>query len=564
MFLPPTRVGVKVIGMSINEAEKIHYFTSVEGITLPVQFTYPFHYTPHPLTEQAALEVQQYLRTRTDWAEELNAGKMFGVLIIRTPQGRIGYLSAFSGNLAGSNNHSFFVPPVYDLLRPDGFFKQEEAVISGLNHRIKELEESGTYRLLRLAQADIARLMEERLSAARQTLKEAKARREERRKEGIGAEEAAALIRKSQFQKAEYKRLERQLKAELAEQVRKTNEFEEQIHQLKQERKSRSAALQQKLFGKFRMLNARGEIKDLCELFRDTPQGIPPAGAGECALPKLLQYAYLHALQPLAMGEFWWGMSPKNELRRQGAFYPSCTGKCRPILRHMLVGLDVERNPLEEDIHRDTALDIVYEDDYLVVVDKPAGMLSVPGKNNLDSVSRRLHHLYLSATGTLVVHRLDMATSGLLLAAKTIEVQRQLQALFETRAVKKRYTALLQGEPSRSEGCISLPLIPDLSDRPRQKVDYDHGKPALTRYQVIGRIGKNTLVSFYPETGRTHQLRVHAAHPQGLNCPIVGDALYGTVKAGRMYLHAAELAFTHPVSGKEIRIVREADFLPKR
>lgn len=545
--------------MQFNETEKIHYFTSVEGITLPALFTYPFHYTPHPLTEKAALEVQQYLRTRTDWADELNAGKMFGVLIVRTSQGRIGYLAAFSGNLAGSNNHAFFVPPVYDLLRPDGFFKQEEAVISRLNHRIKELEESDSYHLLRLKQADSARLIEERLSAARQALKEAKKQREERRKKGIDEEEEAALIRESQFQKAEYKRLERLLKAELAEQVRQTEAFEMQIHQLKQDRKSRSAALQQKLFGKFRMLNARGEAKDLCELFRDTPQGIPPAGAGECALPKLLQYAYLHSLQPLAMGEFWWGMSPKNELRRQGAFYPSCTSKCRPILRHMLVGLEVENNPLEEDIHRDTELTIVYEDDYLVVVDKPAGMLSVPGKNDLDSVSRRLRRLYPSATGTLVVHRLDMATSGLLLAAKNLEVQRQLQALFETRAVKKRYTALLEGEPLRNEGIISLPLIPDLSDRPRQRVDYEHGKPAVTRYQVIGWRGQNALVSFYPETGRTHQLRVHAAHPEGLNCPIVGDMLYGT-KADRMYLHAAELVFIHPVSGKEIRIVREADF----
>lgn len=546
--------------MQTDEEEKIHYLSlQADDTVLPAQFTCPFHYTPHPLTERAAAEVQHYLESRTDWKEELHRGKMFGVLIVRTKEGRTGYLAAFSGNLAGSNRHAFFVPPVYDLLRPDGFFRAEEEQISAINRQIKELEVSDDYRILKTGEAECRKQAEMRLNEARLNLKKARAEREERRKAGVSEAENALLIRESQFQKAEYKRLEKTLKETVSAEANKVSAYEEQIIRLRQERKTRSAALQLKLFGQFRMLNARGEVKDLCELFRDTPQKLPPAGAGECALPKLLQYAYMHSLRPLAMGEFWWGMSPKDEVRHHGHFYPSCQGKCAPILRHMLIGLDVEKNPLEEDVHRNTPLEVLYEDEHLLVVNKPAGMLSVPGKNDLDSVSQRLHRLYPEATGPMIVHRLDMATSGLLLAAKTREAYRQLQAQFETRAVKKRYTALLRGELEHHGGTVSLPLGPNLMDRPRQMVDYSRGKSAITRYEKIAVKDGNTLVSFFPLTGRTHQLRVHAAHPQGLNHPIVGDELYGK-KADRMYLHAAELTFSHPITGKEIQVSCEADF----
>lgn len=538
----------------------IHPFIhTTDGIPLPSAFTYPFHYTPHPLTRLAAEEVQAYLKTRSDWQKELQEGKMFGVLIIRTPELKLGYLAAFSGNLAGSNHHAFFVPPVYDLLQPDGFFRIEEAEISAINHRITEALQSDTYihlkELLESCREEVIR----QLQAAKEELKRAKQERESARSQGVTPEEETRMIRESQFQKAEYKRLERKLKEELDNKQTALDTYESTIQAWKQERKQRSAALQQRLFEQFRMLNARGETKDLCELFWDTPQGTPPAGTGECALPKLLQFAYRHRLEPLAMGEFWWGQSPKNEIRRQGEFYPSCTGKCAPILKHMLVGLSVEKNPLEEDLHRETPLPILYEDEWLVVVCKPAGMLSVPGKNGLDSVSERLHRLYPEATGPLIVHRLDMATSGLLLAAKTKEIHQHLQAQFETRSIKKRYTAILEGIPSKEEGEICLPLCPNLLNRPLQSVDFEHGKPAVTRYQVIKSLGNRTWVSFYPLTGRTHQLRVHAAHPQGLGCPIVGDELYGQ-KADRLYLHAAELTFIHPVNGKTIHIGQEADF----
>lgn len=539
---------------------KVHFFPfPIDSIALPTQFTYPFHYTPHTLTELAAKEVQIYLQSRKDWAEELQEGKMFGVLIVRTPEKRIGYLAAFSGNLAGSNHHSFFVPPVYDMLQPDGFFRQEEKNISAINLQIKKTENSSLYLDMKNELNAAKQYAAAAIAQYKEALKKAKSERDERRKSGISPEEETLLIRESQHQKASFKRKEKELQNFIKEKQGKVRQIEETICLLKQERKKRSAALQEKLFGQFRMLNAKGERKDLCELFKSTPQGFPPSGAGECALPKLLQYAYSSDLTPLAMGEFWWGMSPKDEIRHHGHFYPSCKGKCEPILRHMLIGLDIENNPLEDNIHQHTPLDILYEDDSLLVVNKPAGMLSVPGKNDLDSIFQRLRILYPHATGPIIVHRLDMATSGLLLAAKTKEVHQKLQALFEERKIKKRYTALLEGELSFAHGTISLPLCLNPLDRPRQMVDFTHGKEAVTYYETMSYENGKTRVYFYPLTGRTHQLRVHAAHSQGLNHPIVGDELYGW-KSDRLYLHAAELEFLHPVTQKIIHITKEADF----
>ena len=538
----------------------IHRFShKITGIPLPVAFTFPFHYTPHKLTILATDEVQAYLRSRTDWEEELHAGKMFGVLVVRTSNGQIGYLAAFSGNLAGSNLHDFFVPPIYDLLKPDGFFRIEEANISAINMQIKKMEESMEYQSARTTLAETTSMAEQQLSKAKHALKEAKAEREKKRAQGVDETELKRMERESQFQKAEYKRMERRMKDEINVYTEKLQTIEKTIDQLKQERRKRSARLQQQLFEQFHILNAKGEIKDLCEIFKDTPQKTPPAGAGECALPKLLQFAYLHRLEPLAMGEFWWGMSPKDEIRHEGHFYPSCKSKCEPILKHMLIGLKVEKNPLAENIHKDTPLEIIYEDEWIVVINKPAGMLSVPGKDNLDSVSQRLHRLYPHATGPLIVHRLDMATSGLMLAAKDKNIHQQLQALFETRKIKKRYTAILEGNVPDNEGKITLPLCPDINDRPRQRVDYEYGKPAVTLYKVLEKTPDETLVSFYPQTGRTHQLRVHAAHNQGLNCPIKGDELYGK-KSDRLYLHATELSFIHPVTGKKMHIIKESGF----
>lgn len=539
----------------------IHFFQeSADDIPLPEKFTYPFHYTPHPLCVRAATEVQQYLSAQSQWEEELKQGKMFGVLIVRTQTGDTAYLAAFSGILAGSNVHPFFVPPVYDLLQPQGFFKVEEENISAINTRIEELQNDADYMdLLRQIKKKTLQSRQE-LTVAKAALKAAKEAREKRRRTGEPDEaELAAMIRESQWGKAELKRLERSWKEQIAPLQTGANAFAHQIEELKAERKTRSAALQRKLFEQFRMLNARGEVKDLCTLFEQTVQKVPPAGAGECAAPKLLQYAYLNHLKPIAMAEFWWGNSPKAEIRHHGYYYPACKGKCEPILAHMLQGLEVDENPLLKETHHETPLETVYEDDYLLVVNKPAGMLSVPGKGEADSVYNRIKTRYPQATGPLVVHRLDMATSGLLLIAKTKETHQNLQAQFKNRCIKKRYIALLDGRTDSEEGIIELPLRLDPLNRPRQVADREHGKPAITRYRVLKYTENKTLVAFYPLTGRTHQLRVHAAHPEGLHCPIVGDELYGR-KAERLCLHAESLEFTHPVTGETVVVEKKSDF----
>ena len=541
----------------------IHFFKqNIEGISLPEKFTFPFHYTPHPLTRIAADEVRSYLSTRLDWQDEIGKGKMFGVLIVKTADGSIGYLAAFSGNLAGSNMHDFFVPPVYDLLNPDGYFRKEEAEISALNRRISDISKSDSYISAKKELEDTKFQSSSSLTLAKEELKRSKKERDEKRADGnLSPEELDAMIRESQFQKAEYKRLENSWKERLNEVGQRVKGFETEILLLKQERKTRSAALQLWLFRQFDMLNAKGEHKDLCEIFKDTPQGLPPAGAGECALPKLLQYAYLHGLQPLAMGEFWCGMSPKDEIRHDGYFYPSCKGKCEPILRHMLVGLDVEPNPLAEDLFKDTPLKILYEDEWVVATEKPSGMLSVPGKNDLDSVQQRLKQMYPDATGPLVVHRLDMATSGILLAAKDKDVHAKLQLQFETRSISKEYTAILDGVPKEKCGIVDLPICLNPLDRPRQMVDFENGKLAVTEYNVVSVYAGHARIVFKPQTGRTHQLRVHSAHKLGLESPISGDELYGNPdSAPRLCLHASKLVFRHPVSDKEIEIVSPCPF----
>lgn len=541
----------------------LHRFTtSITDIPLPERFTYPFCYTPHPLCILAAKEVQSYLTRQTAWKDELRQGKMFGVLIVQTEHGETGYLAAFSGILAGKNLHPFFVPPVYNLLQPQGFFKIEEENISSINRNIRQLENDKAYAALSAELARTIQSAENILATAKAQLKEAKTAREQRRKEKeLNAQEEAELIRESQFQKAEYKRLERSWKARITTLQTQTEDWERRISALKSERKTRSAALQQKLFEQFGMLNYRGEVKNLCEIFGQTVHKTPPAGAGECAAPKLLQQAYLHGWKPIAMAEFWWGDSPKTEIRHHGHYYPACKGKCEPILQHMLQGLQVEENPMLKRMQVPSKnLEIVYEDPWLSVINKPAGMLSVPGKEDAVSVYSLTREQYPEADGPLTVHRLDMATSGLMLIAKTKRVHQNLQAQFKNRLVRKRYVALLEGIVPKDKGTVDLPLCLNPLDRPRQMVHTEHGKPAITDYQVLERLdGKRTRIAFYPRTGRTHQLRIHAAHPLGLHCPIIGDELYGE-KADRLYLHAEYLEFTHPITGETVRITKEAEF----
>lgn len=552
----------------MTDSTLLHNFrTSVAGIPLPEKFTFPFCYTPHPLCVSAAEEVQDYLARQDGWQEELAQGKMFGVLVVETEKGEVGYLAAFSGILAGKSVHPFFVPPVYDLQQPQGFFKAEEEQISHINARIAQLETDAEYTKLLCQLTALQQTAGETLKEARQQMKAAKEKREERRRQAslpagyrITPEEENALIRESQFQKAEYKRMERAWKARIAPLQQAVSTHEACIQTLKAERKARSAALQQKLFEQFRMLNYRGEVKTLCDIFEQTVHKTPPAGAGECAAPKLLQQAYLHGWKPVAMAEFWWGASPKTEIRHHGHYYPACKGKCEPILKHMLQGLEVDENPMLKELQRtDRKLETMYEDEYLAVVGKPAGMLSVPGKEDAVSVYSLMRRQYPDADSPLIVHRLDMDTSGLLVIAKTKQVHQHLQAQFKNRSVRKRYIALLEGTVVPDKGRIELPLCPNPLDRPRQMVHTGYGKPAITDFEVLERKDNRTRIAFYPRTGRTHQLRVHAAHPLGLHCPIIGDGLYGK-KADRLYLHAETLEFTHPVTGEKISITQAPDF----
>jgi len=528
---------------------------STKNISLPEKFTCPFHYTPHPLCVKAVRQLQDYLTGEIQWKEELKQGKMFGVLVVRADQKDLGFVAAFSGNLGGSSQHDYFVPPIYNLSQPQGFFKTEEREISEINAQIASLENDGVYVKCKENLAQETTDMQQFLVQTKLRMAEEKAKRDVLR--SLYPDEATlfAMIRESQHQKANFKRDKEERNTRITSLQAELQRMDAEIIQLKAERKRRSEALQMKLFSQFRILNALGEIKPLPELFDNEP----PSGAGECAAPKLLQCAYLNHLEPIAMAEFWLGNSPKTEIRRNGFYYPACKRKCEPILRYMLQGLDVEPNLLLEKKHQNVELDIVYEDDWLLVVNKLSGMLSVPGKSDIESVSDLLHHSYPEATGPMIVHRLDMDTSGLLLVAKTKDVHQNLQAQFKNHYIQKRYVALLEGDVRTSEGTIMLSLRPDPDDRPRQIVDDIYGKPAITRYKVLERRAGKTRIIFYPLTGRTHQLRVSAACIQGLDAPIKGDALYGT-KSDRLYLHAEYIEFTHPVTKKLICVEKKAEF----
>ena len=536
--------------------EKFHRFDSkdLRNVDLPKQFTFPFHYTPHPLCIKAAEYVQNHLLSHDEWQEELKRGKMMGVLVVEK-ENEMGFLAAFSGNLAHCNNHPYFVPAVYDLLSEKGFFRPEEDEISTINKKINKETHSPERKNAIEDVENIKTQANTEISAYKQFMKASKAQRDEQRKQGI---DNNLLIAESQFQKAELKRIQVRWQQEIDTAKSRLDAIDNRIAQWKTERSKRSAALQERIFSHFIMLNASGESRDLCEIFADTPQHTPPAGAGECAAPKLLQYAYTNSYHPLAMAEFWVGDSPKEEIRRHGCFYPSCKAKCEPILGWMLQGLDVEPNPLEKQID-EAPLNVIFEDEWLIVVNKPAGMLSIPGKLSSDSLQERVQRLRPGEEPPMIVHRLDMATSGLLIFAKTKEVHKRMQALFKTHDIKNQYTAILDGKIKINSGEIRLPLILNPKERPLQMVSFAHGKSAITRFEVVSCSEGKTRVHFYPITGRTHQLRIHAAHPEGLNTPILGDTLYGT-PADRLYLHAETLDFTHPITGKHIHLATPCPF----
>ena len=531
---------------------------SVDGIALPEQFTCPFCYTAHPLARIAAMEVQEYLAERSDWQAELDEGKMFGVLVVRDEvNDTIGYISAFSGNLDGKNNHEFFVPPVFNFLPENGTFKTEERQISRINRQIADLETSQKYIETKRELANYQTETANETALRKAEVHRRKIERQQIRVTQTDAETLTRLTRESQFDKAELKRFKRRRAETEAELASKIAEIDNQIVKLKNERHHRSAVLQRWLFANFRMLNAQGERRSLNDIFVSTAQRVPPSGAGECAAPKMLQYAYIHKLTPICMAEFWYGRSPKGVVRKHGNFYPACHSKCEPILNYMLQGLSVETNKLLQPT--ENQIDIIYEDEWLVVVNKPCGLLSEPGISQCDCVAERLKILRPEIKNPLIVHRLDMATSGLLIVAKDTVTQSLIRSMFERREIHKQYVALLSGNVPIDSGTIDLPLSPDINDRPRQIVDRKNGKPAVTKFVVEKRFADVCRVRFFPLTGRTHQLRIHAASTEGLGCPIVGDNLYGE-PAERLYLHAEVLDFQNPHTHQLMHFEKPADF----
>lgn len=539
------------------------YKRDIAEVTLPASFNNPFHYNPHTLCLWAADELRLLLQGNPQWAADAASGKMMGVLVVSNTLGEVGYLAGFSGLLCGSNKQPGFVPPVFDFLAPDGYFKREEARISAINGKISAIENSAEYLVALAAVERAQRTADEALLARKQANAANKAERDIRRAAGqLAPEELASLVKQSQFDKAELKRVIRKNNDIIDEARAALLPFVQQVATLATERKQRSAALQEWLFTQFKVLNGRGEENSLLDIFATNVGALPPAGAGECAAPKMLQYAYKNGLKPLAVAEFWVGASPVGEVRRDGCFYGACKSKCHPILSYMLQGIDVEESALEQGGENISDIKIVYEDSALIVVDKPHNVLSVPGIVGGCSVQDWLRTTYKS-NDIFVVHRLDMATSGLLVAARSVEIFKAMQALFTSRSVEKQYTALLAGVPLSIEGEISLPLMSDYDNRPRQMVSYSNGKPAKTIYKLMRKVvydGKEcALFSLAPVTGRTHQLRVHCAHKEGLDTPIVGDSLYGS-GGERLMLHSNYIAFTHPVNGERMEISSPAPF----
>ncbi len=537
-----------------------HFKENTSGIEVPDKFTFPFYYEPHPLAIVATKEIQEYLEKQTDFKHEFglkdtelkNAiGKMFGVLVVKKTDNSLGYLAAFSGKLADKSLPNKFVPPIFNMRTEGSFYIQGEKKIEKFGAEIQLLKKDENYLSLKKSLKKLSKKIKEDLAAQRKKMKTSKLSRRLQKKEAKANLDAAnfsilnkKLIQESYNDQFYYKELQEYYSYKIEESKTLLADFENKIIGLMALRKKTSAILQNTLFEKYQFLNQQKETKGLLAIFNN-PSVKPPAGAGDCSAPKLLQYAFQHHLTPIALAEFWWGISPNSEIRKHKNFYPSCQSRCKPILNHMLKGIEMDENLIHKTLSKNQELKIVFEDDDLIIVNKPPEFLSVPGKEIKDSVYTRIKQKYPEATGPLIVHRLDMSTSGIIVLTKTKEANKILQGQFIKRTVKKRYVALLSGKLSKKQGVIKLPLRLDLDDRPRQLVDFMNGKKAETNWNVISKNDTHTRVHFYPITGRTHQLRVHAAHKEGLNTPIKGDDLYGN-KQDRLYLHAEFSDFTHP------------------
>lgn len=589
----------------IQEKSYLWSFPAEAGCTcLPdTGFTDPFRYIPDKLVKLAGQLVIDRLALWASLPEgsperhiesSFAEGKMLGVLVCRT-----GFLAAFSGTVKGPEGRvtasiDGFVPPIIDLTEDNGHFKRKEAVITQMNKAIEILSASTELEELRKEFQEASEKRDAEIENLQNRIRFSKMQRDEIRSETADPGKLDELIRESQFQKAELKRCKDRWKSHISEIKDRINEFEDTINDLKTRRSAKSDTLQKWIFENAIVNNGAGESSSIWEIF--SREGlIPPGGTGDCAAPKLLNYAFFHGLEPLAMGEFWYGTSPDTAVRTHGHFYPSCTSKCGPLLGYMMKGLrsPVEpvmtyRHPLMSGVTQKseatesslpTTFGNLYEDESIIVVEKPSGMPSVPGLDGRISLQEILTSGMAgrndSSSGTIhAVHRLDMDTSGVMVFAKSAEAAVNLRRQFEDHTVRKTYMAKVSADtdiPSKTgKGAIDLPLSPDYDERPRQKVDFTQGKPAHTEYETIRTNEDGTSdILLYPYTGRTHQLRVHCAHHLGLGRPIVGDLLYGghsvyecnsgncmetntKVLPGRLCLHALSITFLHPETGQEL------------
>lgn len=544
----------------------------VSHLTLPRKFTFPFYYEPHPLAVLAAEQLQEYLAAQPPSFHNFGiknpnqpnaTGKMFGVLVVKNKEGEIGFLSAFSGKMLGEKTPDLFVPNLFDTNPNGAFYINGSLELNEMTQQIEVLEsDSHLIKLQNIIKKE-KNIVEQKIEALKSEQRAAKADRKKRRTIGkaqLSATDYESLLdtlgKESIAKRNQVRDAENKLMEGLKKKSAPLLALEDKITRLRNARKEKSVRLQQALFTHYQFLNIKGVKKNLHEIFKDIPK---PSGAGECAAPKLLQYAFMTKLEPIALNEFWWGVSPASEVRRHRQHYHACIGKCKPILTHMLEGMEVDDNPMLINPARDKPLPVLYEDDEVILVNKPSGLLSTPGKFIPDSVQNRMEQRFPDVKGAMIIHRLDMHTSGILLLTKNPLNHKFLQQQFVNRTIKKRYIALLEGVVEGEAGRIDLPLRTDYDNRPNQMICYKQGRSAITEWEVIGRTGNRTLVYFYPLTGRSHQLRVHAAHRLGLGCPIVGDDLYGT-KGERLCLHAERLEFYHPISRERMVIEVEAEF----
>lgn len=527
----------------------------------------PFEYTPDTLCNNAfeilieRIERLKQSNTPEDknFCRVLDEGKMLGVLIATDEDGARHTLYAFSGQI-GNAGFSFgdFVEPVFDYLNPSGYFKTHETQISKMNKEIERFESTTLARLKEEYEEAENRRMSE-ISSYKEQCKLSKIEREKKRASGVSEEEESDLIRQSQFEKAELSRLKKRLAAEIKPHAEALENAKLVLSEMKEQRRADSEALQNWLFENFRLLNADGQTRSLKEIFADTQLRVPPSGAGECCAPKLLQSAYRRGLKPVSISEYWYGAPKEGEVRLHRHHYPACRGKCLPVLTWMMQGLDVTPSITSDALTQRSHLgpEIIFENELICVVNKPSGMLSVPGKGRGVSVEEWLQKHYGADREIRLAHRLDQDTSGLLVATFGPQSYKAMQEQFATRNVKKQYIAVLDGDyrslSKPMQGCIKLSLSPDWLDRPRQKVDFTDGKEAVTEYKFLAPEEGRSRVAFYPHTGRTHQLRVTAASVYGLGMPIVGDRLYGKQteqESPRLLLHAQQISFIHPIDGK--------------